>query len=388
MYKYICLLPLYDDWESLEILLAKINTQMESVGKKVTIIIVNDFSNLKPPKFKPQSNIDKITILNLKINLGSQKAISIGLSYLSKINEKMIVTILDSDGEDDVNKIPEMMKKAEMYNDKIIVSTRTKRNEHYLFQLFYILHKILTFIFTLKWISFGNFSSFDSSMIKKILSNNRSWLAYSGCIAKNCRIYKIQAERKKRLIKQSIDNLKRAAKTLNTRGKQAELYQQVYDKLLKGANTIQEVEDRAAAVNLDAVQWMTNKWSEYYPELRDVSLKIYNTVLDEDINYTPDTISSLELDRTEDIDRPIYESPEYLKHTTIVLSPKNRLQALIPPNFLTGHLALSKECVLHYKFSYKGLYPDVKQQISMKWNDNRINIRWPITNPILSKRDR
>tara|TARA_A100001015_G_scaffold198132_1_gene221021 strand:+ start:4847 stop:5326 length:480 start_codon:yes stop_codon:yes gene_type:complete len=84
----------------------------------------------------------------------------------------------------------------------------------------------------------------------------------------------------------------------------------------------------------------------------------------------------------------IPESPEYLKHTTIVLSPKNRLQALIPPNFLTGHLALSKECVLHYKFSYKGLYPDVKQQISMKWNDNRINIRWPITNPILSKRDR
>lgn len=144
----------------------------------------------------------------------------------------------------------------------------------------------------------------------------------------------IEFERKKRLIKQSIDNLKRAAKTLNTRGKQAELYQQVYDKLLKGANSIQEVEDRAAAVNLDAVQWMTNKWSEYYPELRDVSLKIYNTVLDEDINYTPDTISSLELDRTEDIDRPIYESPEYLNNRRLyndktgVLKENKRINSL------------------------------------------------------------
>lgn len=203
MYKYICLLPLYNDWESLEILLSKINTQMKRMEKRVTVIIVNDFSKLKPPNFNLQSNIDKIEILNLKMNLGSQKAISIGLTYLSKINQNMVVTILDSDGEDDVNKIPEMIKTAELNKDKVIVSTRMKRKEHYLFQFFYIIHKILTFIFTFKWMSFGNFSSFDSGLIKKILSNNSSWLAYSSCIAKNCHIYKIQAERKARLIGES-----------------------------------------------------------------------------------------------------------------------------------------------------------------------------------------
>jgi len=176
---------------------------MKRVEKRVTVIIVNDFSKLKPPNFNPQSNIDKIEILNLKMNLGSQKAISIGLTYLSKIKQNMVITILDSDGEDDVNKIPEMIKTAELNKDKVIVSTRMKRKEHYLFQFFYIIHKILTFIFTFKWISFGNFSSFDSGLIKKILSNNSSWLAYSSCIAKNCHIYKIQAERKARLIGES-----------------------------------------------------------------------------------------------------------------------------------------------------------------------------------------
>ena len=61
---------------------------------------------------------------------------------------------------------------------------------------------------------------------------------------------------------------------------------------------------------------------------------------------------------------------------------------LIPPYFLTGHLILSKEAVLHYKFSYKGSYPDVKDQISMKWNDPIINIAWPKLKPILSNRDK
>ena len=66
--------------------------------------------------------------------------------------------------------------------------------------MLYFSHKILTFIFTFKWISFGNFSSFHSNQLHKILSNNSSWLAFSSSIVKNCDIEKIQAERKKRLI--------------------------------------------------------------------------------------------------------------------------------------------------------------------------------------------
>lgn len=79
---------------------------------------------------------------------------------------------------------------------------------------------------------------------------------------------------------------------------------------------------------------------------------------------------------------------QYLKHMKIILTPENRKKVLIPPYFLTGHLILSKEAVLHYKFSYKGSYPDVKDQISMKWNDPIINIAWPKLKPILSNRDK
>ena len=51
-------------------------------------------------------------------------------------------------------------------------------------------------------------------------------------------------------------------------------------------------------------------------------------------------------------------------------------------------LTLSILGVLDDKFSYKGKYPDVKKQTSFRWNDPRINAKWPIKSPILSLRDK
>ncbi len=81
-------------------------------------------------------------------------------------------------------------------------------------------------------------------------------------------------------------------------------------------------------------------------------------------------------------------SKNYLKYTKIKMSEKNRISVLIPPNFLNSWLCISKECLYQYKYSFEGKYNDVKDQISIKWNDPKINFRWPIKKPILSKRDK
>lgn len=81
-------------------------------------------------------------------------------------------------------------------------------------------------------------------------------------------------------------------------------------------------------------------------------------------------------------------SINYLKWDSIVLTAKNRKQVLVPPMFANGHLVLSPEAVFFYKWSYPGDYPDVKDQFSLNWKDPRINIHWPIDNPILSERDK
>jgi dTDP-4-dehydrorhamnose 3,5-epimerase len=81
-------------------------------------------------------------------------------------------------------------------------------------------------------------------------------------------------------------------------------------------------------------------------------------------------------------------SDTYLTWDSIILTGKNRKQVLVPPMFANGHLVLSSEATFFYKWSYPGDYPDVKDQFSLNWRDPKINIYWPIDNPILSKRDK
>jgi dTDP-4-dehydrorhamnose 3,5-epimerase len=81
------------------------------------------------------------------------------------------------------------------------------------------------------------------------------------------------------------------------------------------------------------------------------------------------------------------KSDNFMKWDSIVLTSKNRKSVLVPPGFLNGHLVLSEEATFFYKWSYPGEYPDVDDQITLKWNNPKLGIHWPISNPILSKRD-
>ena len=81
-------------------------------------------------------------------------------------------------------------------------------------------------------------------------------------------------------------------------------------------------------------------------------------------------------------------SKDYLKHQKWVIDHKKPRLILVPPYFANAHLCLSKICLFHYKWSYKGKYIDATNQKSYRWNDPKINIKWPIKKPILSERDK
>lgn len=79
------------------------------------------------------------------------------------------------------------------------------------------------------------------------------------------------------------------------------------------------------------------------------------------------------------------KSKDFGKWEAFTLSDKNRLQILIPPMYGNGHQVLSKFDIYHYRQSS---YYDPKSQFTIKWDDPRFKIKWPIKNPILSQRDK
>lgn len=191
------LIPVYNDWSSLKTLLNKLEYSLKP--GKYEILIVNDFSNTREKfNLKNFKKIKKLKILNLDKNVGSQNCILIGLHYLSKIKKSFIVSVMDGDGEDDPNHVNKLFEKAEKNQNLVVTSNRLNRNEGKLFQSLYKLHLFFTFLFTFKWIDFGNFSSFNSNNIPKILKQGEIALAFSAGISKCCRLYRCPSDRKKR----------------------------------------------------------------------------------------------------------------------------------------------------------------------------------------------
>ena len=82
------------------------------------------------------------------------------------------------------------------------------------------------------------------------------------------------------------------------------------------------------------------------------------------------------------------KSKNYLKHKKWILDHQNPKMILVPPYYANAHLCLSKICIFHYKWSYKGKYIDAHNQKSYRWNDPKFKIKWPIRKPILSRRDK
>ena len=100
--KYVILIPIYNDRESLKILVENINSEITDLDHEISLIVVNDASSHQIIDNYPKiENISSIEIINMKENRGHARwCIASGLKYIFEKKDFDFVIPMDGDGED------------------------------------------------------------------------------------------------------------------------------------------------------------------------------------------------------------------------------------------------------------------------------------------------
>ncbi|MTJ08638.1 glycosyltransferase [Anabaena sp. UHCC 0204] len=188
--RILILIPVFNDWESVIILLGLLDDFLFDKNISVEVLILNDSSTRLIP-FNSLSLINlklicKVNILHLRRNLGHQRAIAIGLAYVAETINCQAVLIMDSDGEDTPQDALELIEKCNVENyNKIVFAKRKERSEGFLFILFYTIYRLLYKVLTGCQISFGNFSIIPYDLLQKIVVVSEIWNHYAAGVMKS-----------------------------------------------------------------------------------------------------------------------------------------------------------------------------------------------------------
>ena len=184
MKKYIILIPVFNDWQSVFKLIENIDLQINN--ETIDIIIVNDASTESfDNNQKKFSKINSVKIINLIKNGGHRKAIATGLKYCQENLEYDYIIPMDGDGEDRPEELKDFFNQVQEIQPEVITATRIKRSESFLFKFLYSMHKIFTHLITGKLIKFGNYTCLSKNAVSKLLSDGSVWLSYSGAVTKH-----------------------------------------------------------------------------------------------------------------------------------------------------------------------------------------------------------
>jgi hypothetical protein len=165
----LILTPHYQDYDSLSMLLSNLK---KNINRKFRMIIVDDGS------LNNSINISNLRTKNISVdvlflfkNVGHQKAISIGLTYIYKKygKYKPDVLIMDSDGEDTPKSTKLLLDGNLDKNCDVVVARRKKRNEALFFRIYYKFYIFIFKILTGNKIDFGNFCILKFSALERMI---------------------------------------------------------------------------------------------------------------------------------------------------------------------------------------------------------------------------
>ena len=168
-YKFIVVTPVYEDVEASSRLFKELKAQFQD---DIFVVAVDDGSVKQPLQIDSlkTSKLDGV-ILKLKRNVVHQKAIAIGLGYLSdQISSQQFVIVMDSDGEDLPSTILELLSQLKDPLVDVVVAQRKSRVETFRFKFFYAIYKQFFKLLVGRPISFGNFMALKRDGVQHLVA--------------------------------------------------------------------------------------------------------------------------------------------------------------------------------------------------------------------------
>lgn len=181
---FICI-PVYNDWESASKLLIDIDETVHEEAIHASLLFIDDGSIPKIPSNlqKKLVGLQKVEVLRLRRNLGHQRAIAVGLTYINTNKKCDAVVVMDSDGEDSARDIPKLLNRLkELNSTKVVFAKRQKRSASLLFKFFYLIYKMLHRVLTGRKVEVGNFSVIPSGCLDSLVAISALWNHYAASV--------------------------------------------------------------------------------------------------------------------------------------------------------------------------------------------------------------
>jgi Glycosyltransferases involved in cell wall biogenesis len=179
--KKIVVMPVYEDVEASSRLFQEL---ARTQGSETYIVAVDDGSVRQPvdPAAIAAAGLDGV-VVRLRRNVGHQRAIAIGLSYVADtFGDDATVIVMDSDGEDTPESITELMSGLASPDVDVVVGSRKSRVESLKFKTFYVVYKTLFSLLSGRKISFGNFMAAKMSAVRRLASMQELWTHVAACV--------------------------------------------------------------------------------------------------------------------------------------------------------------------------------------------------------------
>lgn len=180
----LLVIPVYNDWDSLRPLLAATGEILQKAGRAAEVLIVDDAST-EPAELCRPGGLGTVRVLELRRNLGHQRAICVGLAYAAEHLRPAAVVVMDADGEDDPADLPKLLEAFDEAGGKaVIFAGRARRTEGIGFRLFYQLFKLLHRLLVGRAVRVGNYSVLSGKMLGRLVVVSELWNHYAAAVVK------------------------------------------------------------------------------------------------------------------------------------------------------------------------------------------------------------